>query len=108
MVVPLWVGIEGWGTKEEVSRSARRGRGPELCRAAAGCDLGDGRAAGGLEGAERVIDVSGGLVVFERVADLAAGQTGRAVAERGVDLFGEWLAGRAGQGPGGGVGGVVV
>ena len=55
MVVLLSVGIEGWGTKEEVSRSA--GRGPELRRAAAGGDLGDGCSAGCLEGTERVVDL---------------------------------------------------
>ena len=44
MVALVSVGIEGWGTKEEVSRSA--GRGPELRWPAAGGDLGDGRSAG--------------------------------------------------------------
>jgi len=73
MVVPLWMGIEGWGTKEEVSRSADRGRGLEVRGAAAGRDLGDCASAGGLEGAERVVDLTGGLVVLEGVADLAAG-----------------------------------
>ena len=51
MLVLLWVGMEGWGTKEEVSRSLGRDRGPELRGAAAGGDLGGGRPAGGLEGA---------------------------------------------------------
>jgi hypothetical protein len=46
MVALLWVGIEGWGTKEEVSRSAGRDRGPELRWPAAGGDLGDGGSAG--------------------------------------------------------------
>lgn len=108
MAVPLWGGIEGWGTKEEVSPSARGGRGPELCGAPAGSDLGDGRSAGGLQGAERVIESAGGLVVLEGVADLAAGQAGRVGGEGGVDLFGERLAGRALERPGGGSGGVVV
>src|SRR5438309_8250484 len=101
MVVLLWGGIGGWGTKEEVSRSGGGGRGPELRGPAAGSDLGDRRLAGCLEGVERVIDLAGGLVVLEGVADLAAGQTGRVCSERGVDLFGEWLAGRAGQCPAG-------
>ena len=52
--VPLSVGIEGWGTKEEGKSLRGRGRGPELRGAAAGGDLGDGRSAGGLEGAECV------------------------------------------------------
>jgi len=50
MVVLFWGGIEGWGTKEEVSRSSGGGRGPELCWPAAGGDLGDCRSAGCLEG----------------------------------------------------------
>ncbi len=61
-----------------------------------------------MEGCERVVELAGGLVVLERVADLAAGQAGRVGLEGGVDLFGEWLAGRALECPVGGVGGVVV
>src|ERR1700730_11362383 len=108
MVVLFWGGIEGWGTKEEVSRSGGVGCGPELRWAAAGSDLGDGRAAGGLQGVQGVVELTGGLGVAEGVADLAAGQAGRAGLQRGVDLFGERLAGRAGQRPGGGPGRVVV
>ena len=48
MPVLLGVGIEGWGTKEEVSRLAACGGGPELRWPAAGRDLGDGRSSGGL------------------------------------------------------------
>ena len=55
-----------------------------------------------------MVDLTGGLVVLEGVADLAAGQTGRMGLQGGVDLFGERLAGRAVQRPGGGAGGVVV
>src|SRR6266536_268505 len=108
MAVPLRSGTEGWGTKEEVSRLAGRGRGPELRGASAGGDLADGRSAGGLEGAEGVVESAGGLVVVERVADLAASQARRVGGEGGVDLFGERLAGRAGERPAGGSGGVVV
>lgn len=108
MVVLLCVGIEGRGTKEEVSRSGGRGGGPELCGAAAGGDLGDGRSAGASEGSEVVVELAGGLVVFEGVADLASGQPGRTYSEGGVDVFGERVAGGAGEGPGGGAGGVVV
>ena len=66
------MGIERSGTKEEVSPSGGRRRRPELGGAAAGGDLGDGRAAGGLEGSEGVVELAGGLVVVEGVADLAA------------------------------------
>ena len=51
-----------------------------------------GRRAGGVEG----------------LADLAAGQADRVGLQRGLDLFGEQLAGRAVQRPAGGAGGVVV
>src|SRR5437870_3111418 len=71
MPVLVWVGMEGWGTKEEVSDLGSGGRCPELSGAAAGGDLGDGRAAGGLERPEGVVELTGGLVVFEGVADLA-------------------------------------
>ena len=95
MVALLWVGIEGWGTKEEVSGSGGWGGGPELRRSAAGGDLGDCRSSGCLEGTECVVDLAGGLVVLEGVADLASGQTGLMGLQRGVDLLGERLAGRA-------------
>ena len=60
------------------------------------------------ERAECVVEVAGGLVVVEGVADLAAGQAGRVLEQCGVDLFGERVAGRAGERPGGGAGGVVL
>lgn len=81
--------------------------GPELGGAAAGFDLGGGRAAGGVQGVQGGVDLAGGLVVAEVLADLAAGQPASMRDEGGVDLFGERLAGRAGQRPGGGSGGVV-
>ena len=55
-----------------------------------------------------MVDLACGLVVLERVADLAAGQTGGMGFEGGVDLFGERLAGGAVERPGGGAAGVVV
>ena len=55
-----------------------------------------------------MVDLAGGLVVVECLADLAAGQPARMVLEGGVDLLGERIAGRAGQRPGGGAGGVVL
>jgi hypothetical protein len=64
MPVPVWAGMEGWGTKEEVSRLGSGGHCPEPCGAAAGGDLGDGRAAGGLERLEGVVELAGGLVVL--------------------------------------------
>jgi hypothetical protein len=48
-----------------------------------------------VEGSEGVVELAGGLVVFEGVADLASCQAGRAGLEGGVDLFGERLSGRA-------------
>ena len=84
------------------------GGGPELGGSAAGRDLGGGDASGGVQRVEGVIDLAGGLVVVQGLADLAAGQPVGVLAQGGVDLFGERLAGRAGQCPGGGSGGVVV
>jgi hypothetical protein len=75
---------------------------------AAGRDLAGGRAAGGVQGVEGVVDLAGGLVVVECLADLAAGQPAGMLAQGGVDLFGERVAGRAGQRPRRGSGGVVV
>ena len=54
------------------------------------------------------VDLAGGLVVMEGLADLAAGQSARMVLQGVVDLFGERVAGRAGERPRGGSGGVVV
>ena len=88
-------GHRGVGYKEEVSGSGGWGGGPELRRSAAGGDLGDCRSSGCLEGTECVVDLAGGLVVLEGVADLASGQTGLMGLQRGVDLLGERLAGRA-------------
>ena len=63
---------------------------------------------GGVQGVEGVVDLAGGLVVVEGLADLAAGQPVRVLAQGGVDPFGERIAGRAGQRPGGGSGRVAV
>ena len=82
--------------------------GPELRGSAAGRDLCAGDASGGVEGVEGGVDLAGGLVVMEGLADLAAGQPFGVLLEGGVDLFGERVAGRAGQRPRGGSGGVVV
>ena len=68
------------------------GGGPELGGPAAGRDLGGGRAAGGVEGVEGVegvVDLAGGLVVVECLADLAAGQPAGMLVEDGGDLLGE-------------------
>jgi hypothetical protein len=51
---------------------------PELGGASGGGDLGAGRAAGERERGERLLDLVGGAVVLEDVADLAAGQPCRA------------------------------
>ena len=42
-----------------------------------------------------MVDLAGGLVVVEGLADLAAGQPAWMREESGVDLFGERFAGRA-------------
>ena len=62
---------------------------------AAGGYVGGARASGGAECGESSFDLAGGLVVLEGVVDLAAGQPARVLAQGGVDLFGEWIAGRA-------------
>jgi hypothetical protein len=76
--------------------------------AAAGGDLRGGDAAGDVQRLERVVDLAGGLVVLQGSAELAAGQPVGVLAQDGVDLFGERLAGRAAQCPGRGSGGVVL
>ena len=86
----LWTEGPGW-------RGRRAGGGPELRGASAGRDLGGGDAAGGVQGVEGVVDLAGGLVVVEGLVDLAAGQPARMGSEGGVDLLGEWIAGRAGE-----------
>jgi hypothetical protein len=69
---------------------------------------GGGDAVGVVEGVEGVVDLPGGLVVVECLAELAAGQPARMRGEGRVDLFGERLAGRAAERPRGGPGGVVL
>jgi len=44
-----------------------------LCGPSAGRDLGGGGTAGGVQGVEGVVDLAGGLVMAQRLADLAAG-----------------------------------
>ena len=61
-----------------------------------------------MQGVEGVVDLAGGLVVMEGLADLAAGQPFGVLVRDGVDLFGERVAGRADQRPRGGPGGVVL
>ena len=61
-----------------------------------------------MQDVEGGVDLVRGLVWLEGLAQLAAGQSCRVRSEGGVDLFGERLSGCAGQGPGGGSGGVVV
>ena len=79
------------------------GRRSRAERAAAGWDLAGGRASGEVQRVESAIDLAGGLVVVEC---LAAGQPA-GMLQDGVDLFSEWLAGRVGERPRGGPGGVV-
>jgi hypothetical protein len=55
--------------------------------ASAGGDLRGAGAPGGTQRVEGVIDLAGGLVVVECLADLAAGQPARMLAQDVVDLF---------------------
>ncbi|MCA1677602.1 MAG: hypothetical protein LC777_00965 [Actinobacteria bacterium] len=89
------------------SRSAACG-GPELGGAAGGEDALAGDLAVVGERGERLVELGGGRVAVQQVAQLGAGQpVGQRVAERGVDVLGEWVACGALQRPGGGAQGVV-
>jgi hypothetical protein len=92
MVVVLW--HRGVGCERRSKALRRRWSRSRAVLADRRSDLGDCHAAGGVECAERVIDLASELFVPERVADLAAGQAGRVCGEGGVDPFGAWLAGR--------------
>ena len=64
--------------------------------------------AGGGEVGERLVDAAGGQVAVQEVAELGAGQPVGCLEERGVDVFGERVAGVGLERPGGGAGGVVL
>src|SRR6266550_4391700 len=93
--------------REECGSVGGGGGGPAFCGAAGGEDPRAGRAAGVSERVECPVEVGGGLVAVEEVAQLGAGQPVGVAGQRGVDLFGERIAGRALECPGGGAGGVV-
>ena len=106
MVALLWVGIEGWGTKREVSRS--------VSGSWAAVQSWAGRPAVRIwlvaRPAWRVRSARSSWpagVAVEEVAELGAGEAVGVCGERGVDLFGERVAGGALERPGGGAGGVV-
>ena len=68
--------------------------------------VGEDAAAGDLavvgERGERLVELCGGGVAVQQVAELGAGQSvGECVGERVVDLVGERVAGGALQRPGG-------
>ena len=64
-------------------------------------------AAGGGEAGECLLDALGGEVALAEVAELGAGEPVGERGQRGVDLFGERVAGGLAERPGGGAGGVV-
>ena len=64
-------------------------------------------AAGGGERLECLLDAVGGEVALAEVADLGSGEPVGGAGERGVDLFGEQVAGGMADRPGCGAGGVV-
>ena len=64
-------------------------------------------AAGGGEVGERLVEALAGEVALAEVADLGAGEAVGGAQERGVDLFGDRVAGGLAECPGGGAGGVV-
>ena len=97
----------GEGVAWSDRRGWRAGGGPEFGGPAGSGDLGAGGAGGELQRVERALDLVGWPVVLEGVEIwLRVSPTGVGL-ERGVDLFGERIAGGALQRPGGGPGGVV-
>jgi hypothetical protein len=57
-------------------------------------------AAGGGERVECLFEALGGEVALAEVADLGAGESVGGAGERGVDLFGERVAGCLAERPG--------
>src|SRR5439155_2925604 len=96
--------LMGWGRvarARDRSRSVLGGGGPELGGAASGEDALAGDLAGVGELGERLVELGGGGVAVQQVAQLGSGQpVGQRVGERSVDLSGERIAGAALQCPG--------
>ena len=77
------------------------GGGPELGGAPGGKDAAAGDLGVVGERGEGVVELEGGGVAVQQVAQLGAGQpAGGRVGERGMDLVGERVAGGALQRPG--------
>src|SRR5215218_5545693 len=98
--------VRGRGCSARVS-GGRLGGGPELGGAAGRVDLRAVGAAGGGERLQCLFDAFAGLVALEKVAQLGAGHALGLGGERGVDLFGERVAGRVAERPVGRAGGVA-
>ena len=81
--------------------------GPDLGGAPGGRGLVPGGSAGAVERVECLLDAFGGEVAVQQVAELGAGQPVWGAGERGVDLFGERVAGGLADRPGRGAGCVV-
>ena len=80
---------------------------PALGGATAGVDLGVPGAAGGGECLQGSVELLGGEVAVHVVGELGAGEAVGGADQRGVELFGERVAGRLAERPAGGSGGVV-
>ena len=80
---------------------------PAFGGAAAGGDLGVPGAARGGERLQGSVELLGGEVAVHVVGELGAGEPVGGADQRGVELFGERVAGRLAERPAGGAGGVV-
>lgn len=80
---------------------------PAFGGAAAGVDPGPPGAAGGGECLQRSVELLGGEVAVHVVGELGSGEAVGGADQRGVELFGERVAGRLPECPAGGAGCVV-
>ena len=75
---------------------------PAFGGTAAGVDLGVPGAAGGGERLQGSVELLGGEVAVHVMGELGAGQPVGGADQRGVELFGERVAGRLAERPAGG------
>ena len=107
-----WWRERGWASDATHSRVAVPVSGgeagvPAFGGAATGGDSGAAGAAGGGECLESSVELLGGEVAVHVVGELGAGEAVGGADQRGVELFGERVAGRLAERPAGGAGGVV-